>query len=285
LSIMADAGFQYEKDLIARLKAANYIPAGKDAPAGSDDSIPDITIQNGSGVESGVEVKLQESAAFGSGSLGFDYTAVTVTNKDPWYILEVNPQGEEIKEAQRMISAMAKAVDLVGEVNAYWYYNNRVSPKYIPYKIDKGVELFKRAGLVIKESAHKQYETDSKKLQESLKWPGGHLKCPSSNIINYYTAKKSYYMQIGDRGLYVLGTNDPLGLRAKGAPNFNPRESYFRIRVQPKGDNKPGGKSSYRFAFELYCKGLPRSPISLGANLGTGKSYRGVAPSDLSFLR
>ena len=282
---MADAGFQYERDLIARLKAANYIPAGKDAPAGADDSIPDITIQNGSGVESGVEVKLQESAAFGSGSLGFDYTAVTVTNKDPWYILEVNPQGEEIKEAQRMISAMAKAVDLVGEVNSYWYYNNRVSSKYIPYKIDKGVELFKRAGLVIKESANKQYETDFKKLQESAKWPTGNIKCPSSNIINYYTAKKSYYMQIGDRGLYVLGSNDPLGLRAKGAPNFNPRESYFRVRVQPKGDNRAGGKSSYRFAFELYCKGLPRSPISLGANLGTGKSYRGVAPSNLSFLR
>jgi len=276
---MADAGFQYEKDLIERLKAANYIPAGKDAPAGSDDSIPDITIQNGSGVESGVEVKLQESAAFGSGSLGFDYTAVTVTNKDPWYILEVNPQGEEIKEAQRMISAMAKAVDLVGEVNSYWYYNNRVSPKYIPYKIDKGVELFKRAGLVIKENAQKQYDTDKKKLQESAKWPGGHLSCPASNIVNYYTAKKSYYMQIGDRGLYVLGTNDPLGLRAKGAPSFNPRESYFRVRVQPKGG------TAYRFAFELYCKGLPKSSISLGDALGSGKSYRGVAPSNLGFLR
>ena len=70
---MADAGFQYEKDLIERLKAANYIPAGKDAPAGSDDSIPDITIQNGSGIESGVEVKLQESAAFNLSIKSFSY--------------------------------------------------------------------------------------------------------------------------------------------------------------------------------------------------------------------
>jgi len=277
------AGTLYEQHLIDRLAPFNYIPADKTSPAGSDDSIPDITIQNSKGQESGVEVKLAENPAFGSGTLAFDVTKHLSNmkpgrgmrgNADPWYIAEVDQYGGEIKEAQKMISEMAKAVKLVDKVNDKWYWNNKNYPKYSPWQIDQAASLYKRLGVQLP-SKQIQYSDDQKYLDDI------HIECPYSNIVNYYTKKKSYYIQIGNKGLYILGSNDPLGLRSKGVPSFSPTESNFRIRFQPKGST--GGP--YRFAFELYCKGLTNSPISLGNALGSGASYRGVAPSDLSFLR
>ena len=116
--------------------------------------------------------------------------------------------------------------------------------------------------------------TDQKNL------PDVFIPCPSSNIIDYYTKKNCHYIQIGNKGLFWFGKQDPLGISNKVA-RFSPNESRFRVRFQPKGSR--GG--SYRFAFELYCKGLTPSRFTLGKNLGTGNSYRGVGEADLSFLR
>lgn len=278
---MAKAGFQYEIDLLNRLSALNLVPADKRDPAGADDSVPDITIMNMNGAQSGVEVKLNEGAAYGSGTLGFDYSAIAEGGRgtsDPWFVIDVNPQGEDIKEAQRMIGAMAKAVDLEEKVNDNWYWNNKVKPKYIPFQIYKGADLRRRAGYTLNETAANQKEKDLKRLPDSGKWkPTKNIPCAPRNIIDYYTAKKSYYIQIGDRGLYWFGKDDPLGL-ARKAPKFAPREAYFRVRVQSKGGQ------TYRFAFELYVKGLTRSGISLGNARGTGANYTGLETADLSFL-
>jgi len=277
------AGTLYEQGLINKLMPFNYIPLDKTKPAGSDDSIPDITIQNSQGIESGVEVKLAENAAFGSGTLAFDVTKHLSNmkpgrgmsgNEDPWYIAEVDQYGGEIKEAQRMISAMANVVNLVDKVNDKWYWNNKNYPKYSPWQIDQAASLYRRLGVQLP-SKRIQYFDDQKYLEDI------NIECPSSNIIDYYTKKKSYYIQIGNKGLYLLGSNDPLNLRSKGISIFSPRESKFRIRFQPKGST--GGP--YRFAFELYCKGLTNSSLSLGNAIGTGASYRGVDTSNLQFLR
>lgn len=267
---MSKAGFKYETDIINKLKPFGYIPEGYENPAGADDSQPDITIRNSKGVKAGVEVKLEEGAAFGSGTLQFDVTAVLVTNKDPWYIAEVDQAGNELKESQDLIAKMAKQVNLVAKVNQEWYKKNN---KYVPYQIDQGTKLYKRYGVKLP-SKMIMFETDQKNLKDVF------IPCPASNIIDYYTKKDCHYVQIGNKGLYWFGKKDPLGISQK-IGKFAPSESRFRIRFQPKGSR--GG--SYRFAFELYCKGLTASPFTLGKNLGTGGSYRGVADADLSFLK
>ena len=90
-------------NVIKKLLPFGFIPEGFEDPAGSDDSQPDITIRNSKGIKAGVEVKLEEGAAFGSGTLQFDVTAVLVTGKDPWYIAEVDQFGNELKESQDLM--------------------------------------------------------------------------------------------------------------------------------------------------------------------------------------
>tara|TARA_A100001201_G_C4088655_1_gene201352 strand:+ start:1518 stop:2324 length:807 start_codon:yes stop_codon:yes gene_type:complete len=267
---MSRAGFKYEEDLIKKLLSFGLIPEGFEQPAGSDDSQPDITIRNVKGDIAGVEVKLEENAAFGSGTLQFDVTAHLVTKKDPWYIAEVDQYGNEIKESQDLIAKMAKQVDLVKKVNQGWYTKNK---KYVPYQIDQGTKLYKKYNVALP-SKMDMFLSDQKNLPDIF------VPCPATNIIDYYTKKDCHYIQIGNKGLYWFGKKDPLKISGKMA-KFSPSESRFRVRFQPKGSR--GG--SYRFAFELYCKGLTPSPVTLGKNLGTGGSYRGIADSDLSFLR
>jgi hypothetical protein len=72
-----------------------------------------------------------------------------------------------------------------------------------------------------------------------------------------------------------LGNVDPLKLTSKGVPKFRPQGAYFRVRVQPKGSG------NYRFAYEMYVKGLNKSPFSLGAAGSGGR----VTSADLNFLR
>ena len=121
---MALAGHKYEEDLVNKLLAVGLIPAGKEKPAGADDRIPDITIKNIRGQESGVEVKLTLRAAFGSGSLAFDYSAYWM-KRDPWFIKEHDKYGDEVGEAQLMIAKMAREVRLEEKVNDKWFWNNR----------------------------------------------------------------------------------------------------------------------------------------------------------------
>jgi len=267
---MSKAGFKYEEDIINKLLPFGFIPEGYEKPAGADDSQPDITIQNSKGQKAGVEVKLEENAAFGSGTLQFDITAVLVTNKDPWYIAEVDQYGNELKESQDLISQMAKKVNLVNEVNQKWYYTNN---KYRPYQIDQGTALYKKYKVKLP-SKLDQFVSDQKNLPDIF------IPCPSQNIIDYYTKKNCHYIQIGNKGLYWFGKKDPLGISSK-ISKFAPAESRFRVRFQPKGSR--GG--SYRFAFELYCKGLTTSSYTLGKNLGSGSSYSGIGLADLSFLK
>ena len=267
---MSKAGFKYEEDIIKKLIPFGFIPEGFENPAGADDSQPDITIRNSKGDRAGVEVKLEEGAAFGSGTLQFDVTAALVTNKDPWYIAEVDQYGNELKESKDLIAKMAKKVDLVKKVNKQWYTNNN---KYVPYQIDQGTKLYKKFGVTLP-TKMEQFVTDQKNLTDVF------IPCPASNIIDYYTKKDCHYIQIGNKGLYWFGKQDPLGISRK-IGKFAPSESRFRVRFQPKGSR--GG--SYRFAFELYCKGLNASPFTLGKNMGTGSSYRGIGDADLSFLK
>jgi hypothetical protein len=254
-------GYRYEKDLIFYLNKNNNIPAGMNQPAGTDDSIPDITIQS-KGNESGVEVKLSDNVPFGSGTIGFDYLKFSA-DLNPWFMKESK------KEAGQFISEMADQVNLIEEVNKKWFYKNSKIDYYVPYKIEEQRQYFKGKNLPEKRI---QYETDKKNLNDI------YISCPVINISNYYIRKKSYYVQIGNKGLFWFGGPDPLNLK-NILPKYNPIEAQFRIRVQYKTS------TNYRYAYELYGKGLQKSPYSLGdARMSGDNRYISLIETPINFL-
>jgi len=252
-----EGGRVYERGLVEALKAFGYVPQNYQ-PAESDDTRPDIEMTV-NGISAGVEVKLDSKAAFGSGTVDFDYVAFAA-NRDPWVF------GGKGAEAGQLIEEMAKKENLLDEINKKWFSNNTVAKGYVPYKINNQRYLRN----VRLPSKSEQYQKDQQSLPEIK------LSIPTRYISEYYVKKHSPYLQTGDCGICVLSsTEDPLGLRSKGVPLFNPREAYFRVRVQPKGSG------NYRFAYEMYIKGLNKSPHSLGVAGAGGR----VTSSDLNFLR
>jgi hypothetical protein len=67
---------------------------------------------------------------------------------------------------------------------------------------------------------------------------------PASKIEEYYIKKKTYYVNVGTHGFYLMGSKNPLKL--KGIPRFGTAaNATYRARVQYKG----GG--NYQFTFEM----------------------------------
>jgi hypothetical protein len=251
-----EGGRVYERGLVDALKVFGYVPQNYQ-PAESDDTRPDIEMTV-NGISAGIEVKLDSKAAFGSGTIDFDYVRFAA-GRDPWVY------GGKGAKAGQLIEEMAKKEKLLETINEKWYKNNSVIKEYVPYKIENQRYL-KNVKLPSKKD---QYTKDQQSLPEIK------IDIPTQYISTYYVSKDSPYLQTGDCGLCILGNVDPLKLTSKGVPKFRPQGAYFRVRVQPKGSG------NYRFAYEMYVKGLNKSPFSLGAAGSGGR----VTSADLNFLR
>ena len=259
LSVMpapGEGGRVYERGLVNALKVFGFVPQDY-APAESDDTRPDIEMTV-NGIKAGIEVKLDSKAAFGSGTVDFSYINFSA-GKDPWIY------GGKGAKAGQLIEEMAKKERLLQTINERWYSNNSVIKNYVPYKIEDQRYL---RNLQLP-SKREQYTKDQQSLPEIK------IDIPTRYISTYYVSKDSPYLQTGDCGLCILGDVDPLNLASKGVPKFRPNSAYFRVRVQPKGSG------NYRFAYEMYIKGLNKSPHSLGVAGSGGR----VQKSDLNFLR
>ena len=280
-----NAGLLYEIALFNDLQSKGFIPEGSRV-AGADDSIPDITIQNSAGTQAGVEIKLQVGAAFGSQVLHFDYGQVSTqgNTSTPWYIPTVAPG-----TTNALMRDFAEQVNLIDTVNATWWTNNILNEQhYVPYGASD-----ERGGKVAylntnpprpTTNGQSRYQSDRDNLSGGS---GFRVDIPASTIREYYTAKSSYYMQIGSgrsKGLYWMGKQDPLNIQRQ-IPLFDPGESNFRVRVQPKTRGIGGAVGTYSIHFAIYISRLGTSPLTLGDSRGTGQNFQGLEPSpDLSFL-
>ena len=234
-------GQLYERKLFKELKNAGKIPL--DVNVVEQIQGQDVTVENRFGT-SGLEIKLNLSAAFGSGTLKFDNSP----NKLPWVLTESNELDDEntSKEIMRNIARKYKVTEVV---NKKWYLDN---DKYYPlYLEEEKTHPFKN---VIKIPRDKRGKQDLEALSEIK------IKCSYSDIVDYYTSKGSHYIQIGGRGLYWFGVKDPLNI-SKDLKQFTPEETFIRVRVQPKGSGK------YNFSYALYTKGLPASNEDLDRNI------------------
>ena len=211
-------GFLYEGRVHNKLKAKNLVPKGF-KPAGSDPNAPDaMFVRNG--VNHKLEVKLDLKADYGQGTLEYANGIWRLGGA-------ATPAAEELR-------GLMRAVGIESFANSQW------GPKGQPFKGRVDTAEF----------------TQEMVTSDYQNFKDGFLSIPSSALHSYYAAKGTYYIQIGDYGLYYMGGN-PAGLPV---PQFNPG---LRIRIRIKrGGSVP--INNYRFTTALQITTRPgRSPYNI----------------------
>ena len=116
--------------------------------------------------------------------------------------------------------------------------------------------------LMLKIPLKQRYSSDLKTC------PDIKMVLPSDAMSKYYNLKKTYYINVGTHGFYLLGNKDPLGLnermKAAGKPLVPKFEDVCRItarvRCQSKGVTKADaqekskgtiGAQGYQFTFTI----------------------------------
>lgn len=209
----AQQGFQYEKNAAAVLKPLGIVPAGF-IPAGAGSDQPDLIIQKGL-TKAGCELKISAASA---GSLVMKY------DSGKW---SIGKEGEKDEE-KLFIKDLAAEVGILDLISKAWSEE--------PYKGTGQSERIKTEISGLDNRA--KYKRD-KEIFKDIK---GEIS--ASKIEDYYNKKKTYYVNIGTDGFFLLGAKNPL--RLEGIPRFgSSAKAKYRARVQYKGSG------NYQFTFEM----------------------------------
>ena len=228
---MAQKGFIYEKNVSDFLKPIGLVPSNF-KPAGAGHDQPDLMLLYDKDKQ-GCELKITDASA---GSLVLKYTP---DKKTPWGFGTIKKEDKE----KLFISELADEVKLFNEINKVW--------SEIPYKVDRKYQNEKWQSTVGKLDKRARYKRDHSVFKE-LKG-----KISASKIEKYYNKKKTYYVNIGTHGFYMMGNKNPY--KIKNVPTFaSSAEAHWRARVQSKG----GG--SYQFTFEMGFTVKRKSPYNIG---------------------
>jgi hypothetical protein len=212
----AQQGFLYEENAVKLLKPMGFVPKSF-MPAGAGSNQPDLMLLY-LGKEAGCELKITAASA---GSLVLKYTRSNSSN--PWSFGVI----KETEDEKQFIADLAKEVNLFDLIKKQW--------KEIPYKRDKDDMWLATAG---KLSPQQRYERDRDTF------PDIRGEIPATKIEEYYNKKKTYYVNVGTHGFYLLGSKNPFKL--KNVPRFgSSAKATYRARVQYKGSG------NYQFTFEM----------------------------------
>ena len=224
----AQQGFQYEINACDVLKPMGFVPE-KFRPAGAGHDQPDLMLLY-KNKEAGCELKITAASA---GSLVLKYDSKDKNNS--WKFGDIKSTDDE----KLFIRDLAEEVGLFSIIKKQW--------KEIPFKRDKDVLWEATAG---KLTPQQRYERD----RDTFKDIRGEI--PASKIEQYYNKKKTYYVNVGTHGFYLMGKSNPLKL--KNVPTFgDSAKATYRARVQYKG----GG--NYQFTFEMQFSMSKKSPFNI----------------------
>lgn len=231
----AQQGFLYEENAARVLKKYNIVP-DYFTPAGSGSDKPDLMIVY-KNKESGCELKISEASA---GSLVLKYNSKN--KKNPWQFGEIKPNEEE----KMFIRDLAEEVKLFDLINKKW---NKV-----PMKRDRDATWDATVGKLTPEQRYKSDLANFVEIKGEIS---------AEKIEKYYNKKKTYYVNVGSHGFYMLGRSNPLSL--KGIPTFaSSAKAMYRARVQYKG----GG--NYQFTFEMKFSMKSKSPYNIAPTKSKG---------------
>ena len=229
--VTAQQGFAYEKYAADALKKFNVVPKNF-TPAGAGSSIPDLMIQK-DGVKAGCELKITAASA---GSLVMKYANGnwSIGNKD------------EKNDEKLFVINLAKEVGLLKLIKDQW--------SEVPYKFTQDKKL---------KAEIKDLDKRAIYSKELSRFPELKGVIPATKIEEYYNQKKTYYVNIGTHGFYLLGNTNPLNL--SGIPNFGSAASAkYRARVQAKG----GGTYQFTFEMSFSIKSGEKSPFNIAPIMG-----------------
>jgi hypothetical protein len=227
----AQQGFQYEENAARFLKPLGVTPKSF-TPAGARSDQPDILIKRTADSDSravGCELKITAASA---GSLVLQWDAKT----KKWKFNDIDKSDVE----KIFLRDLAVSSGALARINKEWKdAPARFSPLYDAKESNK----------------RKAYDKDLKRFRDVKD------EIPGTNVEKYYNHKKTYYVNIGTHGFYLLGPSDPLKLNKDAnpvVPRFSSSlKTIYRARVQYKG----GG--SYQFTFELQFGGIKASPYNI----------------------
>lgn len=234
----AQQGFVYEENATKYLKPFGLSDG---ITAGASHDRPDLMLTV-RGKEAGCELKISPTAG---GSLVIKAYA----NSTPhWRFGDIDHDETE----KQFLKDLAVSSGCLNKINERW--NTPI------YNVVDRTTAWERE--MIKVPLRKRYDQDLKTC------PDIKLELPAKSMSDYYNLKKTYYINVGTHGFYLLGNRDPLGLndrmRAAGKPLIPKFEDHAkitaRVRCQSKGITKADaqekskgsiGAQGYQFTFTI----------------------------------
>lgn len=237
---MAQQGFVYEANAYKALEKFGISVGGV---AGASHDKPDLSIVTKSIKEpSGCELKISPTAA---GSLVLKYyngkwSFATDLKGDPEKIMM-----KEIAEQYGLL----KQLNDSGAEGAKWrgkvpILQNDVSGKKI---LTGGIK-----------DKRKAYEIDIQSFKGENEV---HIKVPAKAICDYYNKKKTYYLNVGTHGFYLMNKIDPLKLNAKLTKKIEDFSNCASARIRVRCQYKGGG--DYQFVMTLEFSNVRKSLYNL----------------------
>ena len=235
--LKANAGFQYEIDLIRKLRGEGF-KCGD--PAGADNAKADLEITFPKDRDI-TKFELKEKLSADFAQLNFDYD----TSANKFYIDETKSSNQ--KEAAQTMIGIAKSFGILREANSHW----GPSATNVPAKFTLG------SGATV-DNKKLAYALDIKRFPDKFLASVG--SAAAEQVEKYYNSKNTYYIQIKGKGLYYMGKD----IRNLGVPRFSTSCKNSSIRIRIKANSK--SKGQYSFLMALKIAGLQASKFDLDKN-------------------
>jgi hypothetical protein len=231
----AQQGFLYEENASNFLKKYGLVPKSF-VPAGSGSDQPDLMLLYNN-KQFGCELKITAASA---GSLVIKYDKTDKRN--PWKFGDIKSDEKE----KLFIAELAEDVGLFALLKKNW--------KDIPSKYEPKDDVWKNTfGRMTNEDRYRR---------DLSLFPDVKGEISATKIEEYYNKKKTYYVNVGTHGFYLLGAINPFKL--KNVPRFGQAaRATYRARVQYKG----GG--NHQFTFEMQFSMKNKSPFNIAPVQGS----------------
>jgi len=244
-------GYQYEANVARALQQVGWVKTGY-TPAGASSDRPDLDIFI-NGREYGVELKILPAS---SGSLVIHYNG-------PRQGYTLGDPGNN--EEKIFLHELATQNRVLQKIEQEW----KKQP-FIQQDRDKEwIDRVKESGLTLRQ----RYDYDVKTFDDI------YFDLPQDAISYYYNIKKTYYINVGTHGFYLLGNKDPAGFNTVSSPKVplwdKNHKAVLRIRIQSKGVSKAqeqeerkgwpyAGSQGYQITMEMQFRSVKKSPYNIG---------------------
>lgn len=237
----AQEGFVYEVNASKALKKLG-ISTGETAGASHDK--PDLMLKSGTKL-AGCELKNAPTAA---GSLVMWYQAGKWKYGDGW----------KNSVEKTFLHDIGEKAGLLREMNS----SGSAGKNWRGKKPAQQNDMTGRKILFGAKDSEKAYKIDLAQF-------GGpneiHLTIPARGVSDYYNSKKTYYLNVGTHGFFLLNSSDPLklneGLRRIGKPAIPDFGSSTKVIIRMRCQYK--GSGSYQFSMTLQFGSVSKSPYNV----------------------